>query len=335
MTILIWGAGAIGGTIGAYLIRAGQDVKFVDVAAEHVRAINESGLRITGPVDQFTVEATAALPGQVTGQFDTILLCTKSQHSRAATEALAPLLADDGVVVSVQNGLNELIIAQIVGENRTLGSFINFSADYHAPGEILFGGRGAVVLGELDGAISERLRRMQSIFAVFDENAIITDNIWGYLWGKEAYGAMLFISALTQQSIAEALDDARYRQLYIRAAQEILELADRLGIEPYGFNGFEPARFLENDSAGTNASLDKLVAFNRQSAKTHSGIWRDLAVRKRETEVVMYEPLLAKADDLGLELLLTRRWIAMIREIESGKREQTTQNLDELKAAFS
>ncbi len=335
MTILIWGAGAIGGTIGAYLIRAGQDVMFVDIAAEHVRAINESGLRITGPVDQFTVEAAAALPGEVSGQFDTILLCTKSQHSRAATEALAPCLADPGFVVSVQNGLNELVIAEIIGQDRTLGSFINFSADYHAPGEILFGGRGAVVLGELDGAISERLRRMQSIFAEFDENTIITDNIWGYLWGKEAYGAMLFISALTQQSIAEALADARYRQLYIRAAQEILELADRLGIEPYGFNGFEPALFLEHDNAGIEASLDTLVAFNKQSAKTHSGIWRDLAVRKRKTEVSMYEPLLEKADAQGLQLPLTRRWIAMIREIESGRREQTTQNLDELKAAFS
>ena len=335
MTVLIWGAGAIGGTIGAYLIRAGRRVLFVDVAAEHVRAINEKGLRITGPVDQFSVAAGAALPARVSGQFDTILLCTKSQHTRAASEALAPFLAADGIVVSVQNGLNELIIGEIVGPERTLGSFINFSADYHAPGEILFGGRGAVVLGELDGAISERLRRMQSIFAEFDENSIVTDNIWGYLWGKEAYGAMLFISALTNQSIAEALADPRYRQLYIRAAQEILQLADRLGIEAYGFNGFEPALFLEQDSAGINASLDTLVAFNRQSAKTHSGIWRDLAVRKRETEVIMYEPLLAKADDLGLQLPLTRRWIAMIREIESGSREQSTVNLDELKAAFS
>ena len=240
MTIVIWGAGAIGGTIGAYLIRAGRRVLFVDIAAEHVRAMNADGLRITGPVDQFSVEAEAALPEQVSGQYETVLLCTKSQHSRAACEALAPCLSADGFVVSVQNGLNELIISDIVGPERTLGSFINFSADYHAPGEILFGGRGAVVLGELDGAISDRLRRMQSLFADFDENAIISDNIWGYLWGKEAYGAMLFLSALTHQSIAEALADQRYRPLYIRAAQEILHLAGGLGIEAYGFNGFEP-----------------------------------------------------------------------------------------------
>ena len=58
-------------------------------------------------------------------------------------------------------------------------------------------------------------------------------------------------------------------------------------------------------------------------------------MRKRETEVNMYDPLLAKAEDIGVQLPLTRRWIAMIREIESGAREQTTSNLDELKATFS
>ena len=227
MTILIWGAGAIGGTLGAYLIRAGHDILFVDIVEEHVKAINQTGLRVTGPVDEFTVEAQAVLPAQLDRQFDTILLCTKSQHTPAATDTLAPFLAADGFVMSVQNGLNELIIADIVGPERTLGSFINFSADYHAPGEILFGGRGAVVIGELDGAISERLLRMETVFRDFDDNVVVTDNIWGYLWGKEAYGAMLFVSALTHQSIAEALSDSRYRQVYIRAAQEILQLADK------------------------------------------------------------------------------------------------------------
>ena len=334
MTILIWGAGAIGGTLGAYLIRRGHDTRFVDVVAEHVAAINSDGLKITGPVDEFTVDASASLPGRLNGQYETILLCTKSQHTRAATLALAPFLADDGFVVSVQNGLNELIIQDIVGAERTVGSFINFSADYHAPGEILFGGRGAVVIGELDGVISERLQRMHAILHDFDENALMTDNILGYLWGKEAYGAMLFVSALTHQSITEALTDSRYRPLYIRAAQEVLQLAERLGIEAYGFNGFEPAAFLAEDVDAIHASLDKLVAFNSLSAKTHSGIWRDLAVRKRETEVVMYEPLLAQAAAIGVEMPLTRAWISMIREIEDGAREQDLANLDELKAEY-
>ena len=246
-----------------------------------------------------------------------------------------PFLAEDGVVVSVQNGLNELIIQEIVGRERTMGAFVNFSADYHAPGEILFGGRGAVVLGELDGGMTERLQKIQAVFRDFDENALMTENIWGYLWGKEAYGAMLFVSALTHQSIAEALADVRYRPLYVRAAQEILQLADALGIEAYGFNGFDPAVFLADDRESVNRSLDTLVDFNKLSAKTHSGIWRDLAVRKRETEVVMYEPLLAQAEAAGLELKLTGRWIEMIREIEDGAREQDLANLEELRAEFA
>ncbi len=330
MRIVIWGAGAIGGTLGAYLIKAGHDILFVDIVESHVQAINQSGLRINGPVDEFTVSAQAMPPHQLSDQFEAILLCTKSQHTRSATEALAPFLAADGFVMSVQNGLNELIIERFVGRERTIGAFVNFSADYHAPGEVLFGGRGVVVIGELDGAITPRLKRMESIFRDFDDNTQITDNIWGYLWGKEAYGAMLFVSALTHQSIAEALADSRYRPVYIRAAQEILQLADKLNIEAYGFNGFEPEAFLADDTQGINQSLDTLVAFNKLSAKTHSGIWRDLAVRKRKTEVVMYEPLLVEAEKAGLELPLTRRWIQMIREIEDGAREQTLANLDEL-----
>ncbi len=335
MRILIWGAGAIGGALGAYFIRGGHEVLFVDIEDAHVQAINNTGLQITGPIDEFRVHAEARLPGQVSERHETILLCVKSQHTRAATETLLPHLSDDGVVVSVQNGLNELVIQDIVGRERTLGAFVNFSADYHAPGEILFGGRGAVVLGELYGGESDRLARLAALFRDFDAKALMTDNIWGYLWGKEAYGAMLFVSALTHQSIAEALGDACYRPLYIRAASEILRLADRLGIRAKGFNGFEPAAFLAEDEAAIARSLDTLVAFNKGSAKTHSGIWRDLAVRKRETEVSMYEPILAEANKAGVELPLTRRWISMIRQIESGEREQSLANLDELMAVLA
>ena len=335
MNMLIWGAGAIGGTVGAYLLRAGHDVAFVDVVPEHVAAINENGLRITGPIDEFRISAKAHLPSDLSGQYEFILLCTKSQHTRAAAESLAPFLADDGCVVSLQNGLNELTIAEIVGRERTVGAFVNFSADYHAPGEILFGGRGAVVIGELDGADTTRARQLVAALRDFDADALFTDNIFGYLWGKEAYGAMLFVSALTHESISDALSDMRYRPVYIRAAQEILWLAEELDITPLGFNGFTPALFLANDRAGIERSLDKLVAFNKQSAKTHSGIWRDLAVRKRATEVSMYEPIVAQAEATGMDMPLTRRWIAMIGEIESGIREQSINNLEELRAEFS
>lgn len=333
--MVIWGAGAIGGTLGAYLIRNGHDVLFVDVVEEHVAAINQSGLRISGPVETFSVQAKAVTPEQLDEEYQTILLCTKAQHTRQATESLVGWLAADGFVMSVQNGLNELVIQEIVGRGRTVGAFVNFGADYLGPGSIFFGGRGAVVIGELDGSITERLRQMEALFLHFDEHTRITDDLWGYLWGKEAYGAMLFITALTHEPIADALADANYRPLYIKAAQEILQLADKIGVQPRAFNGFEPAAFLANDAAKIKESLDSLVAFNRQSAKTHSGIWRDLAVRKHETEAAMFDIILSEGGRANFAMPFTRRWIAMIHEIEDGKREQSLANLDQLKAELT
>jgi 2-dehydropantoate 2-reductase len=332
MTIVIWGAGAIGATMGAYLARAVQDVIFVDQSTEHVEAINKNGLKIVGPIEEFTVDAQAFTPENVTGTYDLIILATKAQHTDSATNALKPHLSESGYVLSAQNGLNELVIQEIVGKDRTVGAFVNFGADYHEPGVIFFGGRGAVVLGEIDGEMTKRLENLHKMLLDFEPNAIMTNNIWGYLWGKEAYGAMLFVTALTNEAIADALADMTYRDLYIQSAHEVLLVADALNIKPKGFNGFEPPIFLANEDAkAIHESLDALVAFNQKSAKTHSGIWRDLAVRKRKTEVVMYDVIVQEADRLGIDLPITKTWISMIHEIEDGKRALSLSNLDELK----
>lgn len=333
MTIIIWGAGAIGGTLGAYLIRAGHDILFVDTAREHVEAMNTNGLKIIGPIEEFTVEAQAVTPDMLQGQHEVVLLCTKAQHTEVATEMIKPHLKDDGYIVSVQNGLNELIIQEIVGKERTVGAFVNFGADYHEAGVIFFGGRGAAVVGEIDGSHTERLQYLHQLFMDFDKNTRSTDDLWGYLWGKEAYGAMLFVTALTNEAIADGLADRYYRDVFIQAAQEVLLVAQALNIKPKGFNGFVPEAFLPPiDQIAINESFDALVEFNRKSAKTHSGIWRDLAVRKRRTEVIMFDVILKEADRLNIDMPVTKHWMRMIHEIEEGQREQSVTNLDELKA---
>ena len=330
MKLLIWGAGAIGGTIGAYLARAGHDVVFVDVVEEHVAAINERGLSITGPIDQFTVNAQAYNPESLAGEYETVLLCVKAQDTRAAAKSIAPYLSADGYIVSVQNGLNELVIKEIVGAERTVGAFVNFGADYMGPGTVLFGGRGAVVLGELDGAHTERIAALHSAFLDFDKNAIVTENIFGYLWGKLAYGAQLFVTALTNDSIADCLADPDYRDLYIAIAKEVLRVAAAKDITPQAFNGFDPNAFLPDAPMEVSVkSLDEMVAHNRKSAKTHSGIWRDLAVRKRRTEAdAQLGPIVDAGKRSGVPTPLTTRLLELVHDIEDGIRPQERENLD-------
>ncbi|MEP7065910.1 MAG: 2-dehydropantoate 2-reductase [Gemmatimonadota bacterium] len=336
MRFLIWGAGAIGGTMGAHLAREGHDVTLVDNVAEHVSAIDRAGIHITGPIADFTHRIPAFTPDGVRGEWDTIVLATKAQHTENASRELLPHLSAHGCVVSAQNGLNELTIADIVGAERTVGAFVNFGADYIEPGVILYGGRGAVVVGEIDGNVTPRAESIRRAWADFDTRASVTPNIWGYLWGKEAYGAMLFATALTNESIADALESPKYRELYIALAREILAVAEARGVSPAGFDGFDPASYLPSAPDGAaERSLDQLVAHNRKSVKTHSGIWRDLAVRKRRTEIdAQLGIIVSLGEQAGVRAPLTARLVELIHDVENGTRAQSLETLDALAAAI-
>ena len=322
--------------MGAFLSRAGHDVTLVDTVPEHVAAIRRSGLRITGPIAEFSTPMRAFTPDTLTGTWDTIILATKAHHTRAAARALLPHLDPAGCVISAQNGLNELTIAEVVGEGRTVGAFVNFGADYLEPGVVLYGGRGTVAVGEAfgppDSRLSSRALRIRDLWRDFDERATATANIFGYLWAKEAYGAMLFATALTNDPIADALAAPEYRALYIALAREVLAVALAQGVRPESFDGFDPAVYLPDAPPGAaSRSLDDLVAHNRKSAKTHSGIWRDLAVRKRPTEVDAQLGIVVRLGaEAGVPTPLTARVVTLIQEIERGIRPLARENLEAL-----
>jgi len=319
--VVIWGAGAIGGTIGAFLRRAGHEVLFVDIVPEHVAAIRAGALRVEGPVAEFTTGGPAALPSEITGAYKLILLAVKAHHTEAATRALKPFLADDGAVVSCQNGLNELVIQDIVGRERTVGCFVNFYADYLEPGRLHYAKRGSVVVGELDGARSERIVALHQLLRVFDDEAILSDNIFGYLWGKAGYGAILKASALTHDSMADFIGNPRYRGLLTALVQEIMAVARADGVTPLGgFAGFDPDAFIARNEQAISASIGAMEAFNRGSAKPRSGIWRDLAVRQRPTDVAaQLAPVRAAAKRHGLRTPIADRLVALITDIEQGR----------------
>lgn len=331
--ILVWGAGAIGGSLGAAFVAAGHDVLFVDQDADHVTAMNERGLEIQGPIRPLHVPAKAQLPENVQGRFSLVFLAVKAHHTAHATRQLLPHLADDGVVVSAQNGLNESIIADIVGTERTIGCFVNFGADYLEPGRILYGGRAAVVVGELDGVSTDRVQAIHQLLLTFDDRAVLSDNIWGYLWSKMIYGAMLYVTALTDDAISECLAHPNYRRLFIALSKEIAAVATNEGITLEAFDGFTPDAYGPHATeAEAIASLDALVAHNRRSVKTHSGIWRDLAVRQRKTEVdAQLTPILEAAQRGGIAAPIIAKLISLVQECENGS-ARGWHNLDSLSA---
>lgn len=335
--ILIWGAGAIGGTLGAYWARAGVDVLLVDTAADHVEACRTAGLRIEGPIEAFTQVVPAARPDEIEGVFGRVVLAVKAQHTGPALEMLAPHLAPDGYVLSAQNGLNEIVIAKKVGEERTMGCFVNFGADWLGPGQILYGNRGAVVIGEIDGAIRPRTREMHELLRLFDPDAVLTEDIWGYLWGKLAYGAMLFGTALTPDSMSANFADPARTPAWLALGREVMAVALARGVTPRGFGGFDPTVFAP---AASEAEALRVVAwladYTAQTAKTHSGIHRDLAVRKRKTEVDPQIGIIGElAREQGIPTPALDRLVELIHDVEDGRRPQDLDTFNALLRACS
>jgi 2-dehydropantoate 2-reductase len=133
---------------------------------------------------------------------------------------------------------------------------------------------------------------------------------------------MLFATALTNDSIADCLSRPEHRALYIALAREILAVAGARGVQCESFDGFDPMAYAPDAPAGAaERSLDQLVAHNRKSAKTHTGIWRDLAVRKRPTEVdAQLGIVVSLGAEAGVPTPLTARLVELIHEIERGER---------------
>ena len=332
--IVIWGSGAIGGSVGAFMARAGENVLFVDRVADHVAAMNETGLRISGPIAEFTTPVRAVTDDAIEGAFDTVFLCVKGQDTVAAVEALKPHLAEDGCVVSLQNGLNEPVIADLIGVERTVGAFINFGADYHGAGHIFYGGRSAVVVGEVDNSIRPRTERLHRLLKIFEENAILTDNISGYLWSKMGYISLLFATAMVDATIDEVMASEPHRPLLEALAREVMSVAEAKGLTLEGFDPYEPSGFTKDaDAAATRAAFETMVDYRNRSEKRHSGMWRDIAVRKRKTEVnQLLVPMVEEADAQGVPVPLNKRMIELVYDIEEGRRPQSWDNLSVLEA---
>lgn len=323
--ILIWGGGAIGGVLAAYWARAGVPVLLVDIVRDHVIKCRTEGVRIEGPVEEFTQIVPAATPDEVKGRYHRIVLAVKAQATEAALSQLLPHLAPDGYILSAQNGLNEITIAEAAGAERTMGCFVNYGADWLEPGRILFGNRAAVVVGEVDGSIRPRTEEMFRLLKIFEPNAVLTDNIWGYLWGKLAYGAMLFATALTPDSMAANFADPARFEIFNRVGREVMSAARARKVKPVGFNGFDPEAFAPDAPIEkSRASIKALAEFNSTSAKTHSGIWRDLAVRKRKTEVDPQIGIIVRlAREAGVKTPCLEKLVRLIHDVEDGRKPQS------------
>lgn len=332
----IVGAGAIGAITGVALAQAGHTVRFVEANRDHVAAVREKGLRLSG-FRETRIEAPIAAPEEADWPMRQVLLAVKSRHTEEAARQIKPHLAADGYVVSLQNGLEEYKIAEIVGPQRTIGAFLTFGGHYKAPGEIVYGGPGSFRIGEIDGAMTPRLEALREALSAL-QPVETTDNIFGYLWSKIALGAIYFATATTDSDVTALYAVARHRELFGRLAGEVLAVADAKGVKTEIFDGFDPTVFRiggRRDETAIAAVWEGQNRYwNRHEGK-RTGVWRDLAIHKRKTEVDRFVGAVVEfADEKGIPVPAIRRLVQVVNEIEKGVRPQREENLDDIAAAL-
>ena len=227
----IYGAGSLGTVLGAYITKKGVDIDLVNRNRAHVDALNENGATITGSVE-LNVPVKAILPDQMEGKYDVILLMTKQLFNREVVTFLRDYLADDGVIVTLQNGLPEPIIAEIVGENRTMGCTVEWGATLKSPGvcELTSDPQSLYFhMGKMKGITQEQFKTVKELLElmcpVHEE-----DNLIGARWSKLLINATFSgLGTVIGGTFGDVANNKETKKLAIRCIKEVIDVGRAAG----------------------------------------------------------------------------------------------------------
>jgi 2-dehydropantoate 2-reductase len=231
MRLAVLGSGGIGGYYGALLAKAGHDVMFIARGA-HLEAMQRHGLTVRTPAGETTVPVTAVADTGRVEPVDLVLFCVKSYDTESATPLLRPLMGRDTTVLTVQNGVdNADTIGSVVGSDAVLPGAVYIALQLVGPGVVLrTGGEGRMVFGELNGVVSERIRR---IAAAFQQSGIpheVSPDIQQLLWEKFLFiTGVGGVTALARSGIGPLLASPAGRTLLTASCDEIVAVAQAAG----------------------------------------------------------------------------------------------------------
>ncbi|MDP2948798.1 MAG: 2-dehydropantoate 2-reductase [Chloroflexota bacterium] len=348
--IAVLGAGAIGGTIGAYLTREGSDVTLIDQWAAHVEKIRSSGLKLTDLEKEFTVKPRALHLSDVSSlreQFDIVFLSVKSYDTRWATMLIEPFLKPDGFVLPAQNALNDEAVAGIVGAERTVGCVVTISAGVYEPGHVIRTDpltAHAFSVGELSGSVTPRAREVADMLKAIGPSEVTT-NIRGVRWAKMVTNCMAnALSGIMGPQATSLSSDQRRAAGLIRATigGEVVRVAQKLGIEVEPISGIPARDFADATSGNTvrqlEAKLDAATGERRLSPEQvkHLGapgrpsLLQDV-MKGRRTEVdYLNGYVVARGAELGVPTPMNRTILDLMQKVERREIPPSPEHLNAL-----
>lgn len=328
--MIVIGTGPIGGIVGGRLARAGQDMTFVDVDREHVAAIREKGLQVEVPDGPFNVKAKILFPDEIQGKYDIGLIAVRSNYTPDALRTALPHLADNGLLVSMQNGINPPLLQEKVGADRTIGMAIRMGCRKVAPGHVQTAIRGHLYIGHLHGKTTTQLENLHRMLNQVMETEI-TDNILGVLWSKLTYTCLGYYGSLADASLVTSCADEAGRRNLTEFFAEVVAVGKAVGarfipLAEYNPPDFHPSNSLEKRFAAVNTFANSWKPDDRK------GPLRQIQ-RGIKTEVdFTLAYVVREGEKLKIPTPLCRKVLDMIHELETSKRKLGLENYAELRA---
>ncbi len=233
MNIAIYGAGALGTILGAFLAKAGLSVDLITRNRAHVEGLKNKGAQITGTLE-FTVPVNALLPEQMSKKYDVVFLLTKQTENDAVVTYIADFMSDKGVLCTLQNGLPEYGISTILGEERTFGCTVAWGATMIGggvseltsdPDHLTFS------LGSFGNGSAEKLELIKEILETMGPVETV-DNFIGARWSKllinSAFSGLSAVLGCTFGEVAKNRHSRLYAQ---RIIKECIDVAKNAGIK--------------------------------------------------------------------------------------------------------
>ena len=233
MKIAVLGAGALGCAIGGTLAEAGHELVLINRNAAHVEALTTAGLQMRTDSGVKTVRVRAVTQAAGLQEMDLVIVLVKSFHTRQAMDSARALVGPDTVVMSLQNGLgHEDILAGIVGRERVVAGKTYVGGVLLGPGAIIAGVEGKeTIVGELDGTVSPRMRRIADAFNAAGLATTVSDNILGTIWDKLLVNVSTgALSGITRLPYGPLYALPQIEATALAAVQEAIDVARASGV---------------------------------------------------------------------------------------------------------
>ena len=330
MRCAIYGAGALGTVMGAYLTRNGVDVDLVNRNKAHVEALKKSGARVTGTVDM-TVPVKALLPEEMTGRYDIIFLMTKQLNNRETVTFLKDYLADSGVIVTLQNGIPEDSVAEIIGADKTIGVTVEWGATMTAPGEVRLTSDPDSLsfhMGRMPGIPESTLEEVRAVLEKMCP-VEIEDNLPGARWSKLLINATFSgLGTVMGGTFGDVTKDPKARDLAASCMKEVIDVGRAAGVTfaPVQGKNIVSLFYWNGPVKKALAKLIMPVAMKKHAAIEPSML-QDLK-KNKPCEIDAINGIVCEwGRRKGVPSPVNDRIVEIVHEIQDGKRKPSPENL--------